>query len=364
LAAPAQAPTAAEVLPAAPVRPCVAPAGERMATVAVFPVENLSGGSVPADEVKQFLVRTAQSAGIRVLDDAALDAFMTRHRIRYAAGVDDATGQWLNQEAGVDGVLIASFEFSNETVPPKVALVARLVSLKAAPTVVWADDAGMAGDDAPGLFGLRQVNDYKALQKKALDRLGGSLVAYLKAGGRSAGQAGASKFRPKTFYRRLPIEKGKTYTIAVAPFFNLSERRTAGDILALLFMRHLSSVPQFCVVDPGVVRTQLLDARIIMDSGLSLGDAETVAAPVDADFVLSGRVIRYVDYEGPSGLARVEFSTVLIDKRSRKVVWSSQSYNDGRDGIGLFERGMSKTAHEMATQMVRITTDMIAGRGR
>ena len=335
-----------------------------MATVAVFPVENLSGGSVPADEVKQFLVRTAQSAGIRVLDAAALDAFMTRHRIRYAAGVDDATGRYLREEAGVDGVLVASFEFSNETVPPKVALIARLVSLKAAPTVAWADDAGVAGDDAPGLFGLGTVNDYKTLQKRALDRIAGSLVTYLKTGERVAGPAGASKFRPKTSYRKISLEAGKTYTIAVAPFFNLSERRTAGDILALLFMRHLSSLPQFCVVDPGVVRTQLLDARVIMDSGLSLSDAETVAAPVDADFVLSGRVSRYVDYEGPSGLTRVEFSTVLIDKRTRKVVWSSQSDNDGRDGIGLFERGLSKTAHAMATQMVRITTDLIAGRGR
>ena len=153
-------------------------------------------------------------------------------------------------------------------------------------------------------------------------------------------------------------------TIAVVPFFNLTERRTAGDVLSLLFMRHLAEFPQFCVVDPGVVRRQLLDARVIMDSGLSVSDAETVAAPVDADFVLSGRVVRYVDYEGPSGLARVEFSTVLIDKRSGNVVWSSQSYNDGRDGLGLFERGVSKTAHAMATQMVRLATESIAGRGR
>jgi hypothetical protein len=60
----------------------------------------------------------------------------------------------------------------------------------------------------------------------------------------------------------------------------------------------------------------------------------------------------------------VVFSTALVEKKSGKVVWSSQSYNDGRDGVGLFERGMSKTAHAMATQMVRLTTDMIAGRGR
>ncbi len=355
---------AVSVQPSVSVRRSAASAGEGMGTIAVFPVENLSGGSVPADEVKQFLVRTAQSAAIRVLDDAALDAFMTRHRIRYAAGVDDATGRWLKDEAGVDGVLVASFEFSNQTVPPKVALIVRLVTTNGAPVVVWADDAGLAGDDAPGLFGLGLVNDYRRLQERALDHIASSLRAYLKAGEHAAGPAGAAKFRPKTFYRKLALEEGRTYTIAVAPFFNLSERRTAGQTLALLFMRHLSSLPQFRVVDAGVVRQQLLDARVIMDSGLSLSDTETLAAPVDADFVLSGRVIRYVDYEGPSGLARVEFSTVLIDRKTRKVVWSSQSYNDGRDGIGLFERGMSRTAHGMATQMVRFTVDMIAGRGR
>lgn len=335
-----------------------------MATIAVFPVENLTGGAAPANEVRQFLIRSVASAGLKVLDDSALDAIMTRHRIRYTAGVDETAGRALREEAGVDGVLVASFEFSNETVPPKVALIARLVSLAAEPMVVWADDAGLAGDDAPGLFGLRLVNEYSTLQKRALDRIAGSLLAYLETGKRATAPSSASKFRPKTSYRKIAIETGKTYTIAVAPFFNLSERRTAGDILALLFTRHLARLPQFRVVDPGVVRRQLLEARVIMDSGLSLGDAETVAAPVDADFVLSGRVIRYVDYEGPSGLARVEFSTVLIDKRSRQVVWSSESYNDGRDGIGLFERGVSKTAHAMATQMVRITTDMIAGRGR
>ncbi len=330
----------------------------------MFPVENLSGASVPADEVRKFLIRTVASAGIRVLDDNALDAFMTRHRVRYAAGVDIDSGRWLREEDGVDGVLVASFEFSNDTVPPKVALIVRLVTTNGAPVVAWSDDAGMAGDDAPGLFGLKLVNDYRALQQKALGRIAGSLLAYLKTGKKDTGPETAAKFRPKTFYRKLDLEAGKTYTVAVAPFFNLSERRTAGNIMELLFMRHLSSLPQFRVVDAGVVRAQFLDVRIIMDAGLSIADAEQVAAPVDADFVLSGRVIRYADYEGPSGLARVEFSTVLVEKKSGKVVWSSQSYNDGRDGVGLFERGLSKTAHAMATQMVRLTADMIAGRGR
>jgi len=60
----------------------------------------------------------------------------------------------------------------------------------------------------------------------------------------------------------------------------------------------------------------------------------------------------------------VEFSTVLIERGSRKVVWASDSYNDGDEGFRFFERGISRTAHTMATQMVRLATEMIAGGDR
>jgi TolB-like protein len=133
-------------------------------------------------------------------------------------------------------------------------------------------------------------------------------------------------------------------------------------VLTLLFIRHLSAFPQLRVVDSGVVRQQLLAARIIMDGGPSLRDAETIAALIDADFVLGGRVTRYQDYQGAGGRTRVEFSTVMIERKTRRVVWSSDSYNDGRDGVRFFERGTSRTAHSMATQMVGLTTERIARR--
>ena len=148
------------------------------------------------------------------------------------------------------------------------------------------------------------------------------------------------------------------------PFFNRSDRRNAGEMLALLFMRHLSDLSQFRVLDTGVARRQLLDARIIMDGGLSITDAETVATLIDADFVIGGQVLRYEDFEGPDATPRVDFSTVLIERKSRRVIWSSGSYNDGTDGIRLFDRGRSRTAHAMATQMVRLTAEMIAGHDR
>jgi TolB-like protein len=340
-----------------------ASAPERIAAVAVFPVENLSAGPIPADEVRQFLVDQFGSKGVRVLGEADLDAFMARHRVRYEGGIDAATAESLRQETDVDAVAIATVERASSAAPPKVALFVRLVSIKAVPVVIWAADAGMSGDDAPGFFDLGVTNAYPALLKRALDRIGSRLTAFLKTGQAGTDEPCASKFRPKSFHRDLVLESDRPYSVAVVPFFNLSDRRNAGEILALLFTRHLSALQSFRVIDTGVTRSRLLDARIIMDAGLSLSDADMLASLVEADFVLTGRVIRYDDYDGTDGRTGVEFSSVLIEKKSRRVVWSSNSYNEGADGAGPFGRGTSRSAHAMATQMVRLTTELMAGHG-
>lgn len=330
-------------------------------TVAVFPIENLSGGIIPSDEIRQSLIATLVSDGVRVLGIDVLEQFFDRHRVRYTGGIDVATADALKAETGVQGIVIASVEQFNTSLPPKFAVFVRLVSIQGAPAVIWADDIGMSGDEAPGWFDLGLVNDASTLQSRALAQLGKSLSAYVSDRKVSAPSA-SSKFRPQTLYRALKLEKGKTYTVAVVPFFNLTERVNAGDIFALLFVRHLSVFPQFQVLDTGVLRTQLLDARIIMDGGLSLSDADTVAALVDADFIVGGRVLRYDGSIGVGSEVRVAFSTVVIERKTRKVLWSSDSYNDARQHSGLFERGISKTAHVMATQMVRLAAASIAGR--
>ena len=332
-------------------------------TVAVFPVENLTGGTIAADEIQRFLIDRLVSSGTQVLRLELLEQFFDRHRVRYTGGIDAPTAEALRLETGVQAVLIASVEQSNTGLPPKFALMVRLVSIARVPTVVWADDAAMSGDEAPGLLDLGVVTDYETLQTRVLKRVGDSLRAYVKTGHAPEPKA-ASKFRPDTIYRALPLDQGKTYSIAVMPFFNLTDRPNAGDILGLLFIRHLSEYPQFQVIDTGVIRQQLLDARIIMDGGVSLSDADMVASLVDADFVIGGRLLRYDGSSGTASDVRVEFSTVVIDRKTRRLVWSSDSHNEGREDVGFFERGQSKTAHSMATQMVRLTAASMARRDR
>jgi TolB-like protein len=339
-------------------------APEPVSLVAVMPLQNLSGEAVPSADMQQALVDAISSEGVDVLADDALDAFLTRHRVRYTAGIDRETARLLREEEGVDAVLVASVDLASALYAPKVALTARLVSLRDVPTVRWADDVALAGDEAPGWFGVGLVSDYEALQGRALARMAQSLRHHLRTGETVAPPDAASKFRPRTAYRGAIAAHGAPYSVAVLPFYNLSTRRGAGDIMALLFMRHLSASPAVRVLDAGDVREQLLRARVIMEGGISIADADVVGSVLEADYVLAGRVLEFHDFEGAEAVPRVEFSTVVVERASRRVVWSSQSDNAGGDGVVLFGRGATRTAHAMATQMVRITSDMITGADR
>jgi hypothetical protein len=61
----------------------------------------------------------------------------------------------------------------------------------------------------------------------------------------------------------------------------------------------------------------------------------------------------YQDYRGAFGAPKVDFSVLLIERKSRKVVYSSFSHNEGDDGVFFFDWGRVNTAHAMASQMAR-----------
>ena len=330
------------------------PAGAERGRIAVFPVENLSGGAAPVRELRGLLVARLQAAGFSVLDDDSLDQVMTRHRVRYMAGVDREVALALKQEAGVEAIFIPSLELYDDAGPPKVAMFSRLVSAGDNPAVVWIDGVGMAGDDAPGLLGLGLVDDPGALLAKAVSALVASLVRDRAEANESRGAGGGPrKFRPKLVYRSEALDPTKTYSVAVAPFFNRTDRKYAGEIIALHMIRSLMAFQNFEVVEPGIVRQELLRFRVIMTDGVSLPETETILNAVNADLVLNGEVLDYRDYRGPDGVAKVDFSVLFIERRTRQVVYSSYSQNQGDDGVVLFDWGRVNTAHAMASQMAR-----------
>ena len=329
--------------------------------IAVFPLQNLSGAQAPLGSLMDTLIRNLEKQGFRILDSRVLDDFMERNRIRYTAGVDENISRALRLETKADATLITSVELCDEMNPPKVSLVARLVATGDTPVVLWADGVGIAGDDSPGILGLGLIESMDVLLTKASGLLVGSLEATLRGEAVRAGRRiTPGRYGPKSSYRSRVLTQGEKRTVAIAPFFNGSERKNAGDVLALQFVAGLGRSARFQVIEPGLVRNAFLNLRIVMDQGVSLSDAGLLFSFLDVDYVLTGKVTDYQDYQGLYGSAKVGFFAQLIERESRRVVWSSLSRNNGEDGVYFFDIGKINTAHKLAELMVeRISERMV-----
>lgn len=334
-------------------------------SIAVFPIENLSGTAAPLSEIRQDFVEALKKEGIHVLGDEAFEKFMARHRIRYTGGLDQDAARAFKEEVGTEGVLIISLESYSETNPPKISFLSRLVSTGDLPAILWMEGVGLAGDDSPGILGLGLIEDPKRLREKALKSVVGSLKRYLSTGAEGKEIHGLKrKFMPKIVYRSSVLDPNRKYSLAGIPFFNRSERKYAGEILALHFIRALKRFENVKVIEPGMVRQELLNMRIIMQDGVSLANADAIFAALDADLLVSGRVIDYQDYQGFWGKPKVDFFATVVERKSREVVWSSSSYNEGDDGVFFFDWGRVNIAHAMTSQMVQSVGKMILSDGK
>jgi TolB-like protein len=336
------------------------PAGKERLRIVVFPVENLSGTVAPVKEIRRMIIKGLGSRGIDVLDEETLETFMAKYQIRYTGGITTEIAKAFNQDLHVSGVLIASLELYSDANPPKISLISRLVSTGESPSILWMDGVGLAGDDSRGLLDLGLIEDPNVLLGKGMKVLFASMDRYLSKGNKEGeGNRGTRKFRPQIAYRSPSFNPSRKYTIAIAPFFNYSLRKYAGEILVLHFAKELERFDCFDVIEMGVVREAFLKMRIILDQGVSLANADSIAGLLDADLILAGDVIEYEDYQGIWGKPKVSFSVQLIEKKSRKVVWSSDSTHEGDEGVFFFDLGRVNTASVMVSQMARSIGRMI-----
>jgi TolB-like protein len=153
---------------------------------------------------------------------------------------------------------------------------------------------------------------------------------------------------------RLVMVKDTAPTIAVIPFFNASTKKNAGDIVMLQFVKELRKLDNFVVIEPGVVRQQFLTMRVIMYEGISSSDIDLIASNINADLILTGKVMDYQDDIALYSKPKVDFSVMLIDRSSKKIIWASRSRNTGNDAVTLFDWGSVNSANVMVSEMVRV----------
>lgn len=341
------------------VRPV--PRADRDLTVAVLPVQNLSGSGAPTKLIRQLLTAELKRRGFHVLPYARLYKFMARHRMRYTGGISAKRSEAIKKETGAGAVLITSLETYSKQYPPEIALFSRLVKVGSwRPVILWMDSAAMTGDDSPGLLDTGLVYDPAVLAGKAVKKLSISLCNALE--GKKTWQPDvtmAGRFKPSHPFKSSLLDPKHKYKVLVVPFYNLSNRGNAGQIMQLQFMQQLLRYPsQFQVIDPGLIRHEFLNIRIIQWDGISLDNVKLLFALLDADMLVSGKVLHYRDNTGPP---LVSISAIAIERKSRRIVWSSTNYAHGDDGVYFFDTGKINTAHTVASEMARWDAKSMAG---
>ncbi len=328
--------------------------------IAVLPFQNLSGKAVPLKAFRQSAVDHLKSLGFSILDDTTLNRFMAAHRLRYTGGIDIETAQAFKSELDIGAVLITDIELYDEKAPPKIAVLSRLVSTGEQVSILWIDSVSLAGDESPGILGIWLIEDPEKLVAKAFGRLYDSIVDNFsgKAGTLNKGGWGYS---PRAVFSSAVLHKGKRHSIAVVPFTNRSMRRNAGDLIALNFVEKLVKSGDFEVIEPGIVRQNLLNMRLVTPEGISISDIDLLCSLLDTDLVLIGNDFEYLDPQSSAEAAKVEFSMDVIYRTggiftSGRIIWASRSHNEGDDYIYAFDWGKVYTAHELTS---RITTRIL-----
>ncbi|BDV42818.1 lipoprotein [Geotalea uraniireducens] len=329
--------------------------------VAVFPFENLCRNAPPVREIREGLFARLAEQGIRTLPEREVDAFLTRHRLRYTGGIDGQAARQLRDETGAEAVLITSLESYSNGRPPRLAMTCRLVATGDTPEILWMKSAGMTGVDTPGFLGLGLVDDVRQLIDTELSRLTHSLAGYLAGAPAAPAGSVAGRYAPKSFYRAPTLLPERKFRVAVLPFFNKSGNSSAGTSVMLAVIRALFADGSYTIIEPGVVRQELLRYRVIMDGGVSLPQTDFIFDSLLADLVVSGTVLDYEESQGTSGVPRVNFSLLLIDRENRSAVWSSSSINAGDDGVYFFDLGRINSANQLATAMATALVKRMTG---
>ena len=146
----------------------------------------------------------------------------------------------------------------------------------------------------------------------------------------------ASKYKVSENYHDPNVDFALLRTVAVMPFANLTNDKLAGERVRNTFMNSLFSTGVLYVIPAGEVARGISRAGIDNPWSPSGEDVSKLAAIVNADSVITGVVTEYGEVRSGAITANViSVSTQMIEKETRKVIWSASTT---KGGISIWDR--------------------------
>lgn len=295
--------------------------------IVLFPFENISEERNALMQVMPILRERLEGMGFEVVDQAALNRFLLKERIRSTAYVMRETAHKVGEELGAKAILLGSISTFSSEREPQVGLLARLVDTSSG-SVLWANHASATGDDFTTFLGLGTIRSVGRLTSVMVDKLLATLTI-------------APPYR----------EPESIYKIAVMPFQNRSRRTYAGMIVTYIFMVELFKSQNFEIVEYGEVRRLVVESRIRHKGELDYGNIQALGEALGVDGILVGAVEQYTEGTGTSP-PEVAIHARLLETNNNYVVWSGQHSLNGDDHIIIFELGKIRSADKLAREVI------------
>jgi hypothetical protein len=321
--------------------------------LALFPVQNLTGGNAPVKEITAALRAQLLTHGIVLVPDESVRRTLAAHRIRYTGGIDRDVAAALRDETGADGVIIPALELYLQEAPFRIAMTTRLVTTDPEPAIAWIGSLARSGTDTPGFLAMDVVRSMDLLRDESLEQTAIALASALQDPRPVALCPQASEVPPNRIFRSPLLSDPARRTLAILSFLNDTGRRDAGEVMTLRFLAPLVQNGTIQVIEPGVVRAELLGHRLGAFGSISLDDARVMLELLRADLVLSGTVRRFEDARGMTGAPSIDFTSWMLDRATAQLLWSSTTAGSGDDGVYFFGLGRVTTASGLACAMAK-----------
>jgi TolB-like protein len=157
-----------------------------------------------------------------------------------------------------------------------------------------------------------------------------------------------------TKYMHPNVDLGAIRRVAVLPFENLTQERTAGEKVQKIFLTELLASEAFEVVEPGQVTQTLRASRVEQVETLGPPDFKRLGETLKAQGIFVGTVVDFAESRsGSTPAPDVTIQLRLIESQTGVTVWSASRTRSGASASArLFGIG-GQSLTEAARQLIR-----------
>jgi hypothetical protein len=320
------------------------------ATVALLPLENVSGDERAGRDVAALLARALTARGYTVAQGEALEAALEAERVRYLDSLSTPVRAKVAAQLGAAHLVSGAVYAYLDGPDPMLAFSGRMVGADGAAR--WGGVFGRRASDTEGLFGAGRAATLDALLRVLAEQVERSLPA--------PGEAPAPARAPGK-----PLHLGKPRAVSAAALGGLRTRRVgvlppecfADDVRAGAIVTHLLAVR---LRDAGFEPVEAADLREAMRAegvrsfrALDSGFLGAIGARLGTPLFLTGSVYAWRDASRhASRPPEVSLELSLVDVAGGRVLWTGQHARSGADYAFFLQRGGVTTAVALADRAI------------